>query len=138
MYMLYLCKAIDTMLLYYRDRKAIKPTPAIKVLEESEIERKEMEWRTLTNGIDCEVFTMRHMETYKEKTPWLTGFVNEDEVNNRHNSQLHLLRHRYISKIILSEYNMERQRIIKETIAFDKRSDKERYIKDLDKKSQRG
>ncbi|MFS7984723.1 hypothetical protein Hanom_Chr11g00989891 [Helianthus anomalus] len=68
-----------------------------------------MEWRKLTNGIDCGVFTMRHMETYKGKTPWLSGFVNENEVNNRQNSQLHLLRHRYISKIILSEYNLERQ-----------------------------
>ncbi|MFS8019477.1 hypothetical protein Hanom_Chr15g01404231 [Helianthus anomalus] len=29
-----------------------------------------------------------------------------------------------MSKIILSEHNLERQRIIKETIAFDKRPDK--------------
>ncbi|MFS8007248.1 hypothetical protein Hanom_Chr14g01258771 [Helianthus anomalus] len=33
-----------------------------------------------------------------------------------------------MSKIILSEYNLDRQRIIKETIAFDKRPGKERYI----------
>ncbi|MFS7937861.1 hypothetical protein Hanom_Chr05g00432751 [Helianthus anomalus] len=39
-----------------------------------------------------------------------------------------------MSNIILSEYNLERQRIIKETIAFDKRPDNERDIKDLDKK----
>ncbi|MFS7918873.1 hypothetical protein Hanom_Chr03g00206271 [Helianthus anomalus] len=92
-----------------------------------------MEWRTLTNGIDCGVFTTRYMKTYKGKTSWLFGFVNENEVKNRHNSQLHLLRHTYISKISLSDYNLERQRIFKETISFDKRLDKERYIKDLDK-----
>ncbi|MFS7937076.1 hypothetical protein Hanom_Chr05g00423261 [Helianthus anomalus] len=97
-----------------------------------------MEWKTLTNGIDFGVFTMRHMKTYKGGgAPWLTGFVKEDEVNNRRNSQLHLLRHIYISKIILPEYNLERQRIAKETNAFDKRPDKEKYIKDLDKKNPR-
>ncbi|MFS7947338.1 hypothetical protein Hanom_Chr06g00547171 [Helianthus anomalus] len=47
------------------------------------------------------------------------------------------MRHKYITKIILSEYNLECQQIIKETNAFDKRSDKEKYIKDLDKKNPR-
>ncbi|XP_022010510.1 uncharacterized protein LOC110910109 [Helianthus annuus] len=97
------------------------------------IERKEMDWRTGNNGVDCGVFTMHHMETYKgEKTPWVTGFVKEDEVNNRQNSQLHLLRHRYLSKSILSEHNMHRELIIKKENAFDKRPDKERYMKDLE------
>ncbi|KAJ0471516.1 hypothetical protein HanHA89_Chr15g0597011 [Helianthus annuus] len=77
---------------------------------------------------------MRHMETYKgDQKPWATGFVNEDEVNNRQKAQLHLLRTRYLSKIILSEHNMHRQKIIKMANAFDKRPDKERYMKDLDK-----
>ncbi|KAJ0802036.1 putative papain-like cysteine peptidase superfamily [Helianthus annuus] len=115
-------------------QKALKPTPAIKELANSVIERKEMDLRMKNNGVDCGVFTMHHMETYKgDKIPWVTGFVKEDEVNNRQNSQLHLLRHRYLSKIILSEHNMHRQRIIKKTNAFDKRPDKERYMKDLDK-----
>ncbi|KAF5803018.1 hypothetical protein HanXRQr2_Chr06g0266401 [Helianthus annuus] len=115
-------------------QKALKPTPAIKALETSVIERKVMEWRTENNGVDCGVFTMRHMETYKgEKTPWVTGFVKENEVNNRQNSQLHLPRHIYLSKIILSEHNVERQKIIELTNAFDKRPDREKYFKDLDK-----
>ncbi|KAF5819634.1 putative papain-like cysteine peptidase superfamily [Helianthus annuus] len=115
-------------------QKALKPTPAIKELEILEIERKVMEWRTENNGVDCGVFTMRHMETYKgEKTPWVTGFVKENEVNNRQNSQLHLLRHRYLSKIILSEHNVHREKVIKLANAFDKRPDKEKYMKDLEK-----
>ncbi|KAF5809461.1 putative papain-like cysteine peptidase superfamily [Helianthus annuus] len=66
-----------------------------------------MDWRTKNNGVDCGVFTMRHMETYKgDQKPWVTGFVNEDEVNNRQKAQLHLPRTRYLSKIILSEHNM--------------------------------
>ncbi|MFS7978027.1 hypothetical protein Hanom_Chr10g00910841 [Helianthus anomalus] len=40
-------------------QKAVKLTPTIKALETSMIERKEMEWRTLTNSIDCGVFRMR-------------------------------------------------------------------------------
>ncbi|MFS7913454.1 hypothetical protein Hanom_Chr02g00141981 [Helianthus anomalus] len=76
---------------------------------------------------------MRHMETYKGKTLWISGFVKEDEVNNRQTSQLHLPRHIYPSKIILSEYNLERRRIIKETNAFDKRPDRDTFMKDLDK-----
>ncbi|XP_035840200.1 uncharacterized protein LOC110909597 [Helianthus annuus] len=115
-------------------QNALKPTPAIEELATSVIERKEMDWRTKNNGVDCGVFTMRHMETYKgDQKPWVTGFMNEDEVNNRQKAQLHLLRTRYLRKIILSEHNMHRQKIIKMANAFDKRPDKERYMKDLDK-----
>ncbi|KAJ0754724.1 putative Ulp1 protease family catalytic domain, papain-like cysteine peptidase superfamily [Helianthus annuus] len=42
----------------------------ITKLEKAKIIRKEMDWRTLQNGCDCGVFTMRHMETYKGKSPW--------------------------------------------------------------------
>ncbi|KAF5799731.1 putative papain-like cysteine peptidase superfamily [Helianthus annuus] len=114
-------------------RNALKPTPAIEELATSVIERKKMDWRTKNNGVDCGVFTMRHMETYKrDQKPWVTGFVNEDEVNNRQKAQPHLLRTRYLSKIILSEHNMHRLKIIKMANAFDKMPDKERYMKDLD------
>ncbi|KAJ0497769.1 putative Ulp1 protease family catalytic domain, papain-like cysteine peptidase superfamily [Helianthus annuus] len=96
--------------------------------------RKEMDWRTKNNGVDCGVFMMRHLETYKgDQKPWATGFVNEDEVNNRQKAQLHLLRTRYLSKIILSEHNMHRLKIIKMANAFDKMPDKERDMKNLDK-----
>ncbi|KAJ0476936.1 putative Ulp1 protease family catalytic domain, papain-like cysteine peptidase superfamily [Helianthus annuus] len=115
-------------------QNALKPTPAIQQLATSVIERKEMDWRTKNNGVDCGVFMMRHLETYKgDQKPWATGFVNEDEVNNRQKAQLHLLRTRYLSKIILSEHNMHRLKIIKMANAFDKMPDKERYMKDLDK-----
>ncbi|XP_022010907.1 uncharacterized protein LOC110910591 [Helianthus annuus] len=40
-----------------------------KQMETSIIERKTMEWRTVNNGVDCGVFTMLHMETYRRKTP---------------------------------------------------------------------
>ncbi|KAJ0668989.1 putative Ulp1 protease family catalytic domain, papain-like cysteine peptidase superfamily [Helianthus annuus] len=123
---------LKVLVLYLK--KALKPTPAIEELGTSEIERKEMDWRTENNSVDCGVFTMRHMETYKgEKTPWVTGFVKEDEVNNRQNSQLHLLRHKYLSKIILSDHNVHREQVIKKANAFDKRPNKEKYMKDLEK-----
>ncbi|MFS7946766.1 hypothetical protein Hanom_Chr06g00540161 [Helianthus anomalus] len=114
-------------------QKALKPTLAIEELTTSVIEKKEMDWRKKNNDIDCGVFTMRHMETYKgEKTPRVTGFGKEDEVNNKETSQLHLLRHIYLSKIILSEHNIHCEKIIKKANAFDKRPDKERYMRDLE------
>ncbi|KAF5765684.1 hypothetical protein HanXRQr2_Chr15g0706641 [Helianthus annuus] len=66
-------------------QKALKPTPAIKELANSVIERKEMDWRTKNNDVDCGVFTMRHMETYKrDKIPWVTGFVKGDKIPWKH------------------------------------------------------
>ncbi|MFS7953987.1 hypothetical protein Hanom_Chr07g00625051 [Helianthus anomalus] len=38
-----------------------------------------MDWRTLQNGVDCGVFTMRHMKTYKGKSPRNPGFLSEDK-----------------------------------------------------------
>ncbi|MFS7963320.1 hypothetical protein Hanom_Chr08g00736701 [Helianthus anomalus] len=64
-----------------------------------------MDWRTLQNGCGCGVFTMRHMETYKGKSPWNSGFENEDKKKIQ-DSQLQFLRYRYLSKIVLSDYNL--------------------------------
>ncbi|MFS7934813.1 hypothetical protein Hanom_Chr05g00396091 [Helianthus anomalus] len=102
-------------------------------METSIIERKTMEWIIVKNVVQCGVFTMRHMETYKRETPWTCGFAKEGENNNRPDAQLRLLRNRYLSKIFLSEYNLQRQEIIKATKTFDKRLDRDAYLEDLDK-----
>ncbi|MFS7912884.1 putative papain-like cysteine peptidase superfamily [Helianthus anomalus] len=81
----------------------------IKKLEKAKIKRKEVEWRTLQNGVDCGTFAMRHMEMYKGKSPWNQGFVNEDKKDIQ-DSQLRFLRYRYLSKIVLSGYNFVRNR----------------------------
>ncbi|KAJ0623782.1 putative papain-like cysteine peptidase superfamily [Helianthus annuus] len=91
------------LVLYLKDK--IRRKEWITNLETASIIRKEMDWRTLQNGVDCGVFTMRHMETYKGKSPWNPGFVNEDKKTIQ-DSQLRFLRYRYLSKIVLSDYNL--------------------------------
>ncbi|KAJ0623783.1 hypothetical protein HanIR_Chr01g0036041 [Helianthus annuus] len=78
-----------------------------------------MDWRALQNGVDCGVFTMRHMETYKGKSPWNPGFVNEDKKTIQ-DSQLRFLRYRYLSKIILSDYNLIRKEVYDKAKEFAK------------------
>ncbi|MFS7919188.1 hypothetical protein Hanom_Chr03g00209861 [Helianthus anomalus] len=56
-----------------------------------------MDWRTLQNRVDCGVFTMRYMETYKGKSPWNPGFVNEDKKAIQ-DSQLRFLRKQVYDK----------------------------------------
>ncbi|KAF5767406.1 hypothetical protein HanRHA438_Chr14g0633891 [Helianthus annuus] len=94
--------------------------------------RKEMEWRTLQNEVDCDVFTMRHMETYKGKSPWNLGFVNEDKKDIQ-DSQLRFLRYRYLSKIVLSDYNLVRKGVFDAAKEFEKNSGNV-VLNDLDNK----
>ncbi|KAJ0791327.1 putative Ulp1 protease family catalytic domain, papain-like cysteine peptidase superfamily [Helianthus annuus] len=105
----------------------------IKKLETTRIIRKEMDWRTLENGVNCGVFTMRHMETYKGKTPWNLGFVNEDRKDVQ-DSKLRFLRYCYLSKIVLSDYNLIRKQVFDAAKEFEKNSGKVDMLKDLDKK----
>ncbi|MFS7928468.1 hypothetical protein Hanom_Chr04g00321111 [Helianthus anomalus] len=92
-----------------------------KKLEKTKIIRKEMDWRTLENGVDCGVFTMRHMETYKGKTPWNPGFENEKRKPVQ-DSQLRFLRYRYLCKPVLSEYNLIRKEVFEAAKEFEKNS----------------
>ncbi|CAM8908878.1 unnamed protein product [Rhodiola kirilowii] len=43
--------------------------------------RMDFSWQTENNGVDCGVFAMRHMETFKwgGNTNWNTGVVDEGE-----------------------------------------------------------
>ncbi|KAJ0765752.1 hypothetical protein HanPI659440_Chr08g0307091 [Helianthus annuus] len=92
-----------------------------------------MAWRTLQNGCDCGVFTMRHMETYKGKSPWNPGFENEDKKKIQ-DSQLQFLRYRYLSKIVLSDYNLIRKEVFDKAKEFTKKSSTVDVLRDLDNK----
>ncbi|KAJ0847143.1 putative papain-like cysteine peptidase superfamily [Helianthus annuus] len=102
-------------------------------LERASIIRKEMDWRTLQNGCDCGVFTMRHMETYKGKSPWNPGFENGDK-KKRQDSQLRFLRYRYFSKIVLSDYNLIRKEVFEKAKEFTKKASTVDILRDLDNK----
>ncbi|PWA79651.1 hypothetical protein CTI12_AA202940 [Artemisia annua] len=76
-----------------------------------------MAWRTRRNESDCGIFVMRHMETYngQKVEEWNSGFRNEGEGQQ---GQLKTLRRKYVAKILLSDENLHRKKIISESIEF--------------------
>ncbi|CAH1423565.1 unnamed protein product [Lactuca virosa] len=97
-------------------------------LEGVELERVNMNWRTRDNHVDCGVFCMRHMETYMgDKTVnWTCGLPKESK---QQQSVLNELRIKYLTKILLSDTNTYRSKIIAQTAKFAKKTNEE--IKDL-------
>ncbi|KAL8199433.1 hypothetical protein R6Q57_013001 [Mikania cordata] len=72
----------------------------------AKIHRLAMHWRTQFNKVDCGVFLMRHMKTYRGcLLDWDCGLCKEEEVNNLQKHQLNDLRKKYVTKIILHGFN---------------------------------
>ena len=83
------------------------------------MERLEFECQTKDNYVDCGVFLMRYMEVYKgggqDKVD--TDLVNECDAQL---SQLYDLRRKYVTKILLSDYNLFKSSFIKSLEDYDK------------------
>ncbi|XP_071695838.1 uncharacterized protein [Rutidosis leptorrhynchoides] len=79
----------------------------------SRVVRLRMPWRTAKNGVDCGVFLMRHMETFPGSgmAGWDAGFAKEDDPQNE---QLLGLRHKYLAKILLWEFNSMKHLVVVE------------------------
>ncbi|PWA65992.1 ulp1 protease family, C-terminal catalytic domain-containing protein [Artemisia annua] len=60
--------------------------------------------RTMRNFVDCGIFTMRHMETYRE------GKAQQFLLND--------LRHKYVAKILLCDINMKKEEVESEREAY--------------------
>ncbi|KAJ0605160.1 hypothetical protein HanHA300_Chr02g0059871 [Helianthus annuus] len=94
--------------------------------------RLEMPWRTKHNVIDCGIFLMRHMETYKGVTgnAWECGFSNEctdaGEITYRQRKEIDDLRHKYIAKLLLSDANTYRSFVEAGVARYKKLSDDEK------------
>ncbi|KAI3502757.1 hypothetical protein L1887_31047 [Cichorium endivia] len=75
-------------------------------------DRVPMPWRTLENHVDCGIFTMRHMETYKggPLRQWRCGLNKESQQL----AQLTKLRFKYAVRLLLSDINMHRYKIVNE------------------------
>ncbi|KAL8199570.1 hypothetical protein R6Q57_013138 [Mikania cordata] len=72
----------------------------------AKIHRLAMPWRTEFNKVDCGVFLMRHMETYKGcLLNWECGLCGENEADNLQKLQLNDLWKKYVTKIILHDLN---------------------------------
>ncbi|KAM0043801.1 hypothetical protein Hdeb2414_s0010g00345611 [Helianthus debilis subsp. tardiflorus] len=85
--------------------------PAGGAIGKVEPVRLEMPWHTKHNIIDCGVFLMHHMETYKGVAGkgWECGFSNKctdaGEITYKQRKEIDDLRHKYITKMLLSDAN---------------------------------
>ncbi|KAL8245943.1 hypothetical protein R6Q59_007159 [Mikania micrantha] len=79
--------------------------------------RLSMPWRTLNNSVDCGVFAMRHMETFKGTSvkEWKCGLTAESDEQQR---QLNDLRIKYLAKILLSDINIHKVQVVSEMRAY--------------------
>ncbi|GJW13819.1 hypothetical protein Tco_0017952 [Tanacetum coccineum] len=73
--------------------------------------------RTMKNFVDCGVFAMRHMETYKGEGHYghKCGLRTEGKAQN---FLLNDLRYKYVSKMLLCEINMKKEEVEIETEAY--------------------
>ncbi|CAI9291063.1 unnamed protein product [Lactuca saligna] len=90
-------------------------------LEGVEPERVNMNWCTRDNHVDYGFFCMRHLETYiGDKTVnWTRGLPKESK---QQQSVLNDLRIKYLTKILLSDVNTQRLKIIAQTTKFAKKT----------------
>nr|GMD57203.1 zinc finger BED domain-containing protein RICESLEEPER 2-like [Ipomoea batatas] len=70
------------------------------------LKRMQMSWHDSKNKTDCEVYLMRHMESFVGQgvSNWDCGLVKGDY------STLHKLRLQYMKEVAVSEYNLHRAR----------------------------
>lgn len=80
-----------------------------------------MHWRTTFNGSDCGIFVMRHMETYVGRGIFLHE-LKKESVGQK--VQLKLLRAKYLTKIILMDFNEEKAKVLKEAEEYVKKQPK--------------
>nr|GEY95921.1 hypothetical protein [Tanacetum cinerariifolium] len=98
--------------------------PKAEAIEKAKIKRMKISWRTMRNSIDCGVFTMLHMESYiGAEGEWKCGLAKESK---KQNEQLNSLRSKFAAKIILSEFNLLREKFMKLVQAFEQKTEEER------------
>ncbi|KAL8208499.1 hypothetical protein R6Q57_007911 [Mikania cordata] len=76
-----------------------------------------MPWRTLNNSVDCGVFAMRLMKTFKGTSvkEWKYGLIDESDEQRR---QLNDMRTKYLAKILLSDINIHKGQVISKVRAY--------------------
>ena len=73
--------------------------------------------RTLSNFVDCGIFTMRHMETYRGEGHYghRCGLRTEGKAQK---FLLNDLRSKYVAKILLCEINKKKEEVESETESY--------------------
>ncbi|KAL8232115.1 hypothetical protein R6Q57_001893 [Mikania cordata] len=99
-----------------------KESPALhKKIVNLKPKKLEMPWQTENNFVDCGIFAMRHMETYKAKEmkEWKEDCGILEESSGKQHDQLLDLRLKYLSKILLSDINILYDEVTKEVKKFE-------------------
>ncbi|PWA63872.1 hypothetical protein CTI12_AA348970 [Artemisia annua] len=102
---------------FFCDYLIKKHDPKFQIMRFCKPSILKMAWRIRRNENDCGIFAMRHMETYngQKVEEWNLGFRNEGEGQQ---GQIKTLRRKYAAKMLLSDENIHRKKIISESIEF--------------------
>nr|GMD17923.1 ulp1 protease family, C-terminal catalytic domain-containing protein [Ipomoea batatas] len=92
----------------------LKSTYKANKIEKLKVKRMKMAWRDNRNKIDCGVFLMRHMETFRGQLPelWNCGLQKETK------DQLNALRVKYLTALVMSDLNEHRAQNIQQAVEF--------------------
>ncbi|PWA45190.1 hypothetical protein CTI12_AA519720 [Artemisia annua] len=85
--------------------------PKSNLMTKAVCTRLEMSLRTEENCVDCNVFLMRHMETYLRSKNWNCGLKDEGPEQQ---TQIYELRKKYLSRILKSDINIKRSIVLEE------------------------
>nr|GMD57195.1 ulp1 protease family, C-terminal catalytic domain-containing protein [Ipomoea batatas] len=82
----------------------LKSTYKANKIEKLKVKMMKMAWRDNRNKIDCGVFLMRHIETFRGQSPklWNCGLQKEKK------DQLNALRVKYLTALVMSDLNEHR------------------------------
>ncbi|KAJ0703843.1 putative papain-like cysteine peptidase superfamily [Helianthus annuus] len=104
--------------------KYLKPVnhPKCTQIENALPHKLDFEWMTVNSMVDCGVFVMRHMETWFGITveKWDSGFPL---VHTAKKACLTRLRKKYAVKLVTSNVNKHRKRIMAEAVKYEKASE---------------
>ncbi|KAL8201768.1 hypothetical protein R6Q57_010915 [Mikania cordata] len=92
--------------------------PKATEIETCQIEKLRISWLTTNNFVDCGIFVMRHMEMYmgNHTRAWDCGFPKDERAKK---TKCNLLRKKYAYKILTSDINMHKDRVLKEANDLD-------------------
>nr|GMD45553.1 ulp1 protease family, C-terminal catalytic domain-containing protein [Ipomoea batatas] len=92
----------------------LKSTYKSEKIAKLKLKRMKMSWRDNKNKVDCGVFLMRHMETFRGQLPelWDCGLEKENK------DQLNVLRIKYLTALVMSDVNEHKARNIQQAAEF--------------------
>jgi Ulp1 family protease len=82
-------------------------------IDAAKIEKIKLPWATKNNDTDCGVFVMRHMEMFMGNygRNWECGFGKDERTTK---TKITTLRKRYAVRIMTSDVNIHKDKVLKE------------------------